>query len=59
MTAMKKKTSYDDLNQIDLYNLVNVPGFLSYVYSLLNVLRFGDIIFIIEWLLTNILSYVI
>ena len=59
MTAMKKKTSYDDLNQIDLYNLVNVPVFLSHVYSSLNVLRFGDIIFTIEWLLTNILSYVI
>ena len=56
---MKKKTSYDDLNQIDLYNLVNVPVFLSYVYSSLNVLRFGDIIFTIEWLLANILSYVI
>ena len=30
--------------------------FISYVYSLLNVLRFGHTFFTIEWLLTNVLS---
>ena len=51
-----EKTSYDDLTFNDLYNVWNVAVLYPYVYNLLNVLHFGDIIFTIEWLLTSILT---